>query len=368
MEPLNAPQWLVILIAVSFVLCNLLASIIEKVTYIIKSNGTNEYGYHSFTKPYFYTATSMLGTALSIVVYVIFFRKSNKDEPLFSCFFSMFVPGILDLFQVCISCVTIAYVGLSIDYMLKSGSVVGVAIIAALVFKRKFKSYQIAGLVVVMISLFVIGLASLLGAGRPVETNIPTKWVAVILFLKILSEFGYAGQMSYEQYFTQKKHLHPTHVTGLEGIWSFLIAALIILPVLNVTPGSSDGVLHEDIVDSFVMIKNNLGIIVSLLFVIIIDIIFTVISVYMTALTSAVTRILIELLGTILVWVFEIVSFKVIMSNPKWRPYADLGEEWTNWSWLELGGYLILIIGLLIYHGTPKIPCFDYKSQIEDSV
>ena len=46
----------------------------------------------------------------------------------------------------------------------------------------------------------------------------------------------------------------------------------------------------------------------------------------------------------------------------------SVGEAWSAWSWLELGGFAILLLGTVSYKGLVKLPCVGedvYEAQKE---
>jgi hypothetical protein len=40
--------------------------------------------------------------------------------------------------------------------------------------------------------------------------------------------------------------------------------------------------------------------------------------------------------------------------------HAWFGEPWCRWSWLELSGFIVLIVGTLVYNTVLKLPGFTY--------
>ena len=56
-----------------------------------------------------------------------------------------------------------------------------------------------------------------------------------------------------------------TLVVGMEGIWGLTIVSFIAMPIAAVLPGEEGGGVHENTLDSLVMISNNLVILGLLL-------------------------------------------------------------------------------------------------------
>lgn len=67
---------------------------------------------------------------------------------------------------------------------------------------------------------------------------------------------------------------------------------------------------------------------------------------------STVHRTLIDSLRTTVVWVVDLFIYYVVSNH--------YGEQWTDYSFIQLGGFLLLICGTLIYNKVLKLPGFTY--------
>ena len=72
---------------------------------------------------------------------------------------------------------------------------------------------------------------------------------------------------------------------------------------------------------------------------------------------SAVVRTLIDALRTLSVWLVEIIIFYGI------APDSGYGEGWHQYSWLQVIGFALLVLGTLIYNSIIKFPCFNYDHK-----
>lgn len=80
-----------------------------------------------------------------------------------------------------------------------------------------------------------------------------------------------------------------------------------------------------------------------------------------TGALSAVHRVMIEALRTLIVWAFGLSIHYLV------DPKSALGEVWTPYSWLEVAGFLLLVIGQVIYGAMVKIPRLYYPPSEEIS-
>ena len=69
---------------------------------------------------------------------------------------------------------------------------------------------------------------------------------------------------------------------------------------------------------------------------------------------NAVMRSMLEAARTMVVWCLDLLAFYAL---PRWkRGDGNPGEQWTRWSWLELGGFVLLAYGTFAYKGMVAIP------------
>jgi len=76
---------------------------------------------------------------------------------------------------------------------------------------------------------------------------------------------------------------------------------------------------------------------------------------------TAVHRTLIDACRTIFVWGTQVI-LKII--DPVM--FVNVGEDLSVYSLLQLGGFVLLIIGTLIYNEVIHIPCSVYNNKKED--
>ena len=67
-----------------------------------------------------------------------------------------------------------------------------------------------------------------------------------------------------------------------------------------------------------------------------------------------------EPIRTLLVWIATIVLYYV---TPEDERENSAGEEWTNWSYMEAGGFLLITFGVLTYNMVWKFPCWKLPPE-----
>ena len=66
---------------------------------------------------------------------------------------------------------------------------------------------------------------------------------------------------------------------------------------------------------------------------------------------TAVHRTIFEALRTFFIWIVDLIIYQID---------EDFGEDWDNWSFMQLAGFLILVVAMLIYNRVIKLPHFRY--------
>merc|ERR1712187_62921 len=77
---------------------------------------------------------------------------------------------------------------------------------------------------------------------------------------------------------------------------------------------------------------------------------------------SAVHRVMLDALRTVFIWIIGLFVYYCINES------AALAEPWTSYSYLELGGFVLLIVGQGTYGAMVRVPGLFYppKSVIEN--
>jgi len=48
--------------------------------------------------------------------------------------------------------------------------------------------------------------------------------------------------------------------------------------------------------------------------------------------------------------------------------FPDYGEDWNEWSYLQAGGFCLLIVGTIIYNEIIKMPCLEYAQPTKEEL
>jgi len=233
--------------------------------------------------------------------------------------------------------------------------------------KRALKPYQIFAICFTLIGLVAVGCSSYLDSldnvasnssesysqsSSSVEHETPGQVILGICFI-LLGQFVAACQMVVEEKLLKARNLAAMHIVGLEGSFGFVLMLFIVLPVLFFIPGNQKGPFYdnyENSIDALYQMYYNYNILIMGILYCLSIAFYNFFGLSVTKYLTCVHRTLIDACRTIFVWAFELI-----------RP-GDKGEKWTNWSYLELGGFVFLICGTVIYYGIVKLPCFTYDA------
>lgn len=349
-----------------FGICN---AVVTKVAFICEAEGLPQWGYHKFQKPWFLTTITFFAMFCALPLYVVYsliqHKRGNTSLKLVHHltvkeFFEFFAPAFADAFEGIVSAVCIVFVGVSIDSMMKSGTLVGVSLISRWIFKQHYHVWQWMSIFGVVISLSMVGASGIISAEDSTTITTSKLWVGVIIVLKFVSQVGYAVKISYEEYFVQRKGYHPIMICGVEGFWSFVMCAFICMPIAQYLPGTEGNGIREDTLDTFAQIRNEPLLLILVFIVWFLGITYNCVSTTLIGRTSAVVRTLMEAFRTFLIWMVQFMLFYSLSKSEDLYKFRMAGEEWSTGSYWQLGGFILMTISLLGYNGVPRCPCFNY--------
>eukprot|EP00727_Mastigamoeba_balamuthi_P005624 m51a1_g1681 putative solute carrier family 35 member f6-like (435) ;mRNA; r:433334-435140 len=347
--------------------------------------------YHSFNHPWTQSLFMFWGEAMCLAVF-LFNRYAPrlrsggeapyKTKPL--SFFQLFppllaIPATLDLLGSSIASIGLLYCSASVWQMFRGSIIIFTCILSMIFLKRRIPPYKWVAVGITICGLILVGVSSFMssdnsssstksdsgsGSGSSDDNGHSSSnsggWqiligIALILVGQLLSGI----QMVVEEVLLKKRDYEPLQIVGMEGIFGSLEMTFIALPILFFIPGDNPSPFrqgsYDNALDAFLQMGNN----IPLCFYCIIS--FFSIAFYnffglsVTQCLTAIHRCLIDACRSILVWAWELLTFYCISE--------DYGEAWTKWSWLQVGGFVLLILGTVIYNGILKLPWFKYEEE-----
>eukprot|EP00727_Mastigamoeba_balamuthi_P013740 m51a1_g899 hypothetical protein (451) ;mRNA; f:42173-43989 len=372
--------------------------------FIFTSRAAGRHGReHEFLKPWFNAWTMFFGMALCLIVHLVEARRNasrrspkHKDRhpPVgrralwrqrVRLVLVVGVPAMCDVVGTYLMNVGFLWITTSVWQMLRGSVIVFTAVLKvtyrhkriypagtappARGNKRTRLHSEILGTVVVLVGVSLVGLSAFYtpgeasgGGGDDVGSSASsgagggggghgvgvTKMVAGIA-LVVLSELMIAIQTIVEEKLLHDVRASATLLVGIQGVWGLVVCSLVCMPLAQVLPGDDGDGIREDTLDTLEMLGNSWAL-VALNAAFALNVL--VLNVYILVVIAKADAMLMNLLDpvrTLFVWgVMLLVHYAISPAH---------GESLNWWSFLELGGFAVLVLGLFLYNGVVRFRC-----------
>ena len=339
--------------------------IIYKIIYNIKSYGRSIYkNPRNFEKPIFQTNTMFIGMSLGLLYYL--FKKDDNDNIILTknIYLLILIPTLCDIISSTMMGIGMIYLQTSTWELFRSSIVIFSFLISKYFLKRKIFNYMNISIILIIFSQFLIGYSAIKVSGI-YRNNTSLNQIILSLILMFLAQIIRAIQYSLEEYYLKDLNLSEYMVLGYEGLIGFLITTLIIMPISQFIDSTEGNGIHEDSIDTFIMLKNNNMIIFWVILFIILIFFNNIFGIITLKYFSAIVLSFLPSIRISLIWSFQIIVKLVFPKNNL------IGETWNKWSWYQLIGFIILFYSSLTYNNIIKIPFIEYKdenSQIDQPI
>lgn len=264
---------------------------------------------------------------------------------------------MFDLAASAIGGVGLLYIDASSNQMLRGSGVVFTALLARCMLRQRLSGKQWGGILAVVGGLALVGMCGMFrasdtlaaaGAVASSHNKVSPAKAALGLVLVLAGSALNSVQNVLEEKLVKavgSNAVAPLELVGWEGLWGTLVCALALLPIVNAIPGSNCGSV-ESASDTWQLLRSS-GVIVWLVVGYSLSLaVLNAASVQLSQLVSAVFRQLINAMRVVLVWLFGLALWY-------WWTHRSMGEGWDRYSFLQLGGFVLLIAGTLLY-GTQR--------------
>lgn len=259
-------------------------------------------------------------------------------------------PALCDLIATTLMTSGLIYIRVSVMQMLRGSMVIFSACLTVLFRHRKLTGYQWLGVALCSLALVIVGVASIVSDSGDDDDEYGA-WYYKLLGcgLVIVSQVVQAIQIVVEEYILADVHAPPLVVVGMEGFWGMMFSVFIFIPMFQFIPGNDNG-RFENTHDSVYRLFNSgkLAAFTGMYWICILLLNYG--GMLVTSELTAVHRTIFEALRTFFIWIVQIIIHYSIDDS--------YGEDWNGWSYMQLGGFLVLTASMLIYHTTVKLRCF----------
>lgn len=293
----------------------------------------------SFEHPFFQTLVMFCGEIICLGAFRLMVWKKRADgnelklgedysNPINPLWFA--VPAVAD-FTASTTCnIALTLTSASVYQMLRGSTVLFIALFSYFFLHRRFFRHEYLGMFIVISGLTVVGVSASLRkttkeASNPVLGNI----------LVVVGQIIQSAQFVLEESWMKKHCLPPTYMVGWEGIFGAGIT-VIALALFQAFHGKPD-----DIVVTFEQVGNCWTCGLATFLVLCACPVFNGTANTITKELSAATRMVLDALRNILVWV-------VTMT------FASTFNE--SFDWLQMVGFCCLVAGGAVYRRLLRIP------------
>merc|ERR1712038_1802808 len=265
---------------------------------------------------------------------------------------------------------SIQYIGLAFTYassyqMLRGAIIIFTGVLSKLVLRKRQEWYRWAGIIFVIAGLVTVGLTDILysqdkideakthnrnGFTRQKDKGIndgrTNTEILIGDILIVCSQFLVASQIVYEEKFIAKYNVEALKVVGWEGIFGFSVLCALFLPFYYIPVGDFFGDSNprgvvEDIFDGFHQLANNSQLAGAFTITIISVAFLNFAGVSVTKEMSATTRMILGQARTIIIWGVSLIV------------------GWEKFKMLQLFGFVIIVIGMLVYSNILIVPALQ---------
>eukprot|EP00727_Mastigamoeba_balamuthi_P006025 m51a1_g2041 putative solute carrier family 35 member f6 (427) ;mRNA; r:1358163-1359939 len=329
---------------------------------------------HKFEHPYSQTFFMFIAESLCMWAFLgtRLWRKWTHQEVKPMKFFEILPPYLaitatLDLLGTSISSIGLMWCKASVWQMLRGSLIIFSCIVSRILLKRKTPMYKWVAVAITIAGLILVGLSSVfttesaaLASGSSEEEAGQEAWKTFLGIVLVIVAMALNGtEMVLQEFFVRKYHLHPLQVPGTEGVAGLLMLTFIVLPITYFAPGPNPSSMRrgsfDNIIDAFIMMGNNIPLLFFILVYIVSDAMFNFFGINVTKYLSSVHRTIIDTCRSILVWIWQLFAYYCISER--------FGEEWTRYSGIQVAGFVLLILGAVIYNGILRLPHFTYEDS-----
>eukprot|EP00877_Chromochloris_zofingiensis_P012180 jgi/Chrzof1/7215/Cz02g15020.t1 len=251
------------------------------------------------------------------------------------------IPSFFDLAATILMNVGLLSVTASVYQMMRGAEMLFAALFAILFLQRHLNKYHYLGILCCVVGISLVGLSSILGGEGSSTHTVSTQEMMMGMGLIVLSQAVQAAQLTFEDFFMADLNMQPLKIVGFEGVFGTLFMVLLLLPIAYFLPGPEGVGFHENTLDTLKMIGSSRALQLILAIDMFALLAYNICGMMVTGHLGAVFRTVLETMRTLFVWLLGL----LLWYTTPW----GLGESWTAWSYLQALGFVILVLGTLVY-------------------
>ena len=293
-----------------------------------------------------------------------------EPEPTNGDIMMIALPAATDLFQTVLAMAGLLWVDSSIYQMARGSVVVFSAILSVTLLKKRMENRHLVAVAYVLVAILLVGVAGVEKANDQAAAaddddggGTSTFLYIIGLALIVFGQFVGAYQFILEEYLMTERGVSPTQLVAWEGIWGMGMMA-VLYPILAATPQGDNATVneaspiwHESFTDAWTQVMNSQELQVTCAITIFVLLTYNWVGNTITKHLNAVARAMLEACRTIGVWSVGLIVYYTTGND-------TVGEQWTQWSFLELAAFFLLVWGTLGYKDiAPVDPRLFFKKK-----
>ncbi len=361
MDDQEAPKWKIYLFMLFMLLSGSINTIANKLQQNTKPLGIS-YSHHQK----FITFCMFHGEVVCLIIYY-FIQGRKKEEKKIKQddsidtekktikkipqpkFYYFLFPAFFDFLASTSTSISLTYLAPSIYQMFRGAIIIFTCLGSIIFLKSKYYRHHVLGIIIVIIGLLIVGLNAIFN-----NTGNSSEHPLAGIILVVTGQIFAASMFITEEKLLKKFNCHPLKVVGSEGCWGVCIYYIVLfifyqLRCENWPKNLRDGICienlegelrFEDAPFAILQLLCDYQLDCILLLYISSIAVFNFSGLLVTKYASSTSRTVVDTLRTILVWIF-------FLTMP-----LSIKE---TFSWLQLVGFIILIIGSVIYNEIVEI-------------
>ncbi|KAH7821527.1 putative Integral membrane protein [Monocercomonoides exilis] len=284
--------------------------------------------------------------------------SSSKGKSNITGLIMIALPALCDLLATTLMTTGLIFIKVSVMQMLRGSMVIFSAILTVFFRHRKLRPFEWIGVALCCTALVLVGIASIIG-GEDDEDSEYKGWGYQFMgcMFVIGSQVIQAIQIVVEELLLSDLSQPPLVVVGMEGFWGMLLSIFCFIPIFHFIPGKDNG-RYENTHDTFYRVCTSGKLLAFSGMYWISILLLNYGGMIVTSELTAVHRTIFEALRTLFIWITQLIIY--YSGNPEY------GEKWTNWSYMQAGGFAVLVLSMLVYNSVIKMKCwFDYSEPTE---
>jgi len=295
-------------------------------------------------------------------------RSESGSETSFSPFVFL-PPALCDM-----TATSVQYIGLTLTYassfqMLRGAVIIFTGILSTVFLRRRLEWFRWLGIVFVIGGLVTVGTTDIIYSdntnstdtnattllsrpydnefyglimlGAEADEHTPTQ-ILIGDILIVCAQVIVATQMVYEEKFISKYNVHPLKAVGWEGTFGFLTLSTLLIPMyfIKVGPAIGHNPRHvlEDVYDGLYQLAHNPQLAGAFFLTMMSIAFFNFAGISVTKEMNATTRMVLDSVRTLVIW------------------GVSLGIGWQTFHFLQLIGFVILVVGMCVYNDLIIVP------------